>query len=159
MQAIRKYQCGLVLLILIANCCQSQELRPKAQRKIDSLYPNAQIIGWNGEQAVIRDILLNCNCPEFDSDMQLTIDTNGNILMKTYYFWSMKGLPKHILDYIKSNSNQTVTFDTTNYEKHLDHKKKISYELRMRDNNVWYEIQLNKSGKILSKSKEIIMKE
>jgi len=150
----KKYIAVLLFAIIISNDCLSQDTRSKIKVKLDSLYPKARIIGWYGSKAKTEDVLMYCNCPEFGGEMQLTFDTNANILIKEYYYGSLNDLPDTILSYIKNNTSKTVRFDPGYFEKYINYKGEVSYCIRMNENSTWYDIKLKSTGEIISKTKE-----
>ena len=146
----------LFFTFINVNYCLSQNARTKMKMKIDSLYPKATIIGWwGGPIPKTQEVEIECNCSEFGGYMQLTLDTNANILTKVYYFWSVKDLPETMLTYMKKNTSESVKFDTGYYEKSINYEGKIFYCIRMYENGAWYEIKFNSSGELISKTKEI----
>ncbi len=145
----------LFFILTFSFCVRSQGVKPKNKAKIDSLYPNGKIYGWNGPHGRTQDILIICNCPEFDGEMQLTFDTNANILVKTYYYFSLNPLPDTILRYMKQNTSKTVKFDTGCSEKNINFKGEISYMIRDYKDGAWFDIIFKETGEIISKTKEI----
>jgi hypothetical protein len=149
----------ILFMLIIANNCLCQNIRKKIEIKLDTLYPKARITGWYGSKNKNEDVLLNCNCPEFYGEMQLTFDTNASILTKTYYFWSLKDLPDSVLSHIKMNISKTVRFDTGYFEKHVNCKGEASYLLRTFENGSWFDVSFKNSGEIISKKKEPELRE
>jgi hypothetical protein len=151
----KKHIVVFLFAIIIANNCLCQDIRPKNKMKIDSLYPNARIVGWNGPHGSTQNVEIKCNCPEFGSYITLTFDTNANILLKEYYFNSLKYLPDTILSYIKRNISKTFKIDSVNTSKFINYEGEISYGIRVNENGTWYNINLKSSGEIISKTQEI----
>jgi len=135
-----------IFTVIIASNCLSQNISPKNKATINSLYPNARIIG--GSQ---NSVILYCNCPENGGEIQLTFDTNANVLVKEYFYNSLSSLPDAILSYIKQNNSKSVTFDSTDVRKSISSNGDTYYNIFMKDNDVPYEIKIRDTGEVISK--------
>jgi hypothetical protein len=150
----------ILLSIFTFKYCYSQNKDMKIKMKIDSLYPKAQILGhWGGLIPKSYEIELKCNCPEYNGEMGLTLDTNANILMKTYYFWSYKYMPDNILNYAREQLSSKTIFDTSYFEKHFDRIGNVTYTIIVTEDNTEYLIELKSTGEILSKKPKPIFRE
>ena len=135
-----------IFTVIIASNCLSQNISPKNKATINSLYPNARIIG--GSQ---NSVILYCNCPENGGEIQLTFDTNANVLVKEYFYNSLSSMPDAILSYIKQNNSKSVTFDSTDVRKSISSNGDTYYNIFMKDNDVPYEIKIRDTGEVISK--------
>jgi hypothetical protein len=149
--------------IIIVGYCSSQNMPPKIQAKLDSIYPKFLYLGGNvfirNNKSNKEVVLINCNCKEYGSEMEITLDTNANILSKEYELYKFGNLPKSILKYIKRNTTQEVRFDSLGTSKIVYTKGKTQYSLLMRENDHSYIIILDKNGKFISKKILMPMKE
>jgi hypothetical protein len=136
-----------IFTVIIASNCLSQNISPKNKATTNSLYPNARIIG--GSQ---NSVILYCNCPENDGEIQLTFDTNANVLVKEYFYNSLSSLPDAILSYINKTTSETVIFDNTDMRKGVYNTGEIYYKIFMKDNDIPYEIKIKNTGEVISKT-------
>jgi len=148
-----------IFTLIIVNNCFSQNIQPTIKTKLESLYPHANVVGggWNNDNT--QNVVIDCNCPEFSGEMKLTFDTNAKVLIKTFYFWSLKDLPDNILNYMKKNTSKTVNFVSGYFKKFINYNGDVGYSIRMSENNIWYDIKFKDSGEVISKTKEMQYKE
>jgi hypothetical protein len=140
-----------IFTFIIVNNCLGQNMRPNVKIKLESLYPNAKIIGGNQPIGEPQNILIYCNCPEFSGEIQLTFDTNANLMITEYFFDSLSSLPNAILSYIKSNSSKSVSFDSS-MAKSINYRGETYYNIFMKENDIPYEIKIKSTGEIISKT-------
>jgi hypothetical protein len=165
MKAIKKLIITIVLIILVAPFCQSQniqyrsKLRPTVKTKLDSLYPHATdvILNQNTIHDTTQIVSLNCNCQDTSDMIILVFDTNGNLQSKeVHYYGSLNGLPDTILNYIKKNESSAVEFNKKNMMKYYNNKGEISYGIIMYYSpHSWseesYTLKFKSTGELISK--------
>ena len=157
-QITTQYKVALLLALLIVGYGKSQNMSPKIQSKLDSLYPKFKYIGGGGLRFHIEDpkvgytqvVAINCNCSEYDNEITITFDTNANILSKKYEFYKIGNLPTPVQSYLKNIPSKAVSYDTNTASKIIDFKGEISYSIIMDMNQTPYIIILNSAGKLIS---------
>ncbi|MGP8216778.1 MAG: hypothetical protein ACLQQ4_14530 [Bacteroidia bacterium] len=151
-----------LLALLITSYGIGQNMPPKIQSKLDSLYPKFRFVGGNvgirnnkGNKEVV---IIDCNCNEYGSEILITLDSNAIIISKEYEFYKFKNLPKPILRYIKKHTTQTSRFDSVNTSKIVYIKGEINYSFLIYDNGTRFIVTLSNNGKFLSKKEILPMK-
>jgi len=166
MKTLKKHLFGLILIIIMVNCCQSQnlefgsELRAKIKAKLDSLYPHAtgNVVIFRNDKFVSganQEMQINCHCDESDGMITLVFDTNGNLLNKEVEYTSFKNLPDTIVSYMKKNASPTVKF-SNGYMKYTNKQGEISYGITVEESpHPWilseYFLKFKSSGELISK--------
>jgi hypothetical protein len=131
--------------------CLSQDLKPGVKEMINSLYPKANIVGWDSPRKRYEEVDIICNCSEFSGMMSLTVDSNANIMIKTFYYNSLEPLPNSVLNFIKTDTSQTVKIEKRDVRKSINYKGDISYTIIMYEGDKVYSIELKSTGEIISK--------
>lgn len=164
MENIRKYLLGLALLL--STVCYSQNnkkhykesIPPNIRAKILSLYPKAtlgRIVRCNEHVSDTTQVVsVDCHCAETDGIIILTLDTNGNILIKEIDYNSLQRLPDTISHYIQKNKGPDVQF-FNEMRKIVNNKGETYYEIlmdeRLNTRTQSYILRFKSTGELISK--------
>jgi hypothetical protein len=154
----------LVITMLLANYCMSQRvlnvpMTPKIKAKINSWYPNATNIqveyDTSKHPAEIVDLL--CHCSESAYNIEITFDTNANVLNKNYFYLPIKELPDTIQTLVTMDTSYTPSY----FRENINKKGVVTYLVYMShhpDKGTCWEYFWNfkSTGELLSKEKHCV---